>query len=692
MNKKNWWKEQPLLISAVQTTKGDSNWTLEDYVVKNGFNTEQLLHLFGDGYITTFFPERDEQNLTEYLKKSRKHGIREIIYVNTHVLDLETSKNHPSWCQITKDGTPKVMYQIYSGVCVNPKGDFHKDFLKKLESLCKLDIDGIFMDGPVMFSTGCYCDTCRAAFEKRYGHSVYEATKLELQEMAVDTCTQHLKEVYELVKSINPNIMVYINNSALRSDITGSNTRKVYDYVDMVGAEGGFHGGWMGTTGLWHLSARVKHLEGIVGDTLKGEKPIITFFSANHAGISDYPHTPAEVELAYAQSYANGSNIWFGPHFPAKEFSKTSAASKLKEMNDFINANKDIFAPSKTCARVAVMWSQETSNNYASSIGDSDFVAAEKSGFEDRGDHYEAIFSVADMLYRNHIQFDIIDEESVLDGSINNYQSVIMPTVACLEDSVAEKIAEYVENGGNILGNFDIACYHADGSFAGESKLAKVFGFVGKPQVFKGMNMSSTYYFQEKNHQLIENISVPKFPGPILNVKWDVAQDVEVIMKASVPKKSQYEAIPLDKNYPALFKHKYGKGTAYYISGTYAEYVANVRNVKDYEKIIKSYCDITSKPVVVSDAAGLYEVVLRRQQDRFILHIINLTGAMERPIERVVPLHNVEFSLNLDGFGIDKEYTLRSLRGAALQNININCNEISFSLDKIKEYEIIVIE
>lgn len=65
---------------------------------------------------------------------------------------------------------------------------------------------------------------------------------------------------------------------------------------------------------------------------------------------------------------------------------------------------------------------------------------------------------------------------------------------------------------------------------------------------------------------------------------------------------------------------------------------------------------------------------------------------MERPIERVVPLYNVEFYLNLDGFGIDKEYTLRSLRGATPENIKINRNEISFSLDKIKEYEIIVIE
>ncbi len=692
MNKKHWWQDQPLIISAVQTTSGDSDWTLDNYVSKWGFNTEQMLHLFGKGYITSYYDQRDKKPLIKYLEKSREYGIREIIYTNTHVLDKEKFQEHPEWVQITKDGTPKVMYQIYTGVCVNPEGAFHKQYLENLQSLCELDIDGIFMDGPVMFSSGCYCDTCRATFEKKYGHSIYEATRLELQEMAIDSCTEHLKEVYECVKRINPEIMVYINNSAIRSDITGSNTRKVYDYVDMVGAEGGFHGAWMGPTGLWHLSARVKQLEGIVGNTLNGEKPIITFFSANHSGISDYPHTPAEIELGYAQSYANGSNIWLGPHFPAEEYSKTASAKKVKEMNEFILSNKDVFAPSKTCARVALMWSQDTANNYASSIGDSDFVAAQKSGFLDRGDHYEAIFSVCDMLMRNHIQFDIIDEQSVLNGAANNYQSVIMPAVACVSDEVALKITEYVENGGNILGNFDVAAYNQDGSFAGESKLAKVFGFVSKPQILKGANMSATYYFAQNNDRLTQDISVSRIPGPILNAKWDVSDDVEIIMKASSPKKSQYEPIPTDKMYPAIFKHKYGKGTAYYISGNYAEYVANVRNIKDYEKIIKNYCEATAQPVVISDSAGLYEVVLRRQQDRFILHIINLTGAMERPLERVVPLHNVEFGINLDGFGIDKEYTLRSLRGAKLQNVKIKGNEISFSLDEIKEYEIVVIE
>ena len=108
-------------------------------------------------------------------------------------------------------------YSVYNLVCVNPHGVWHKNFLKELEALCKHDIDGVFLDGPVMRDNGCYCETCRADFEKRFGHSIFEATRIELQTMRIESVTQHIKEAYETVKRMNPEIALYLNNSALRA-------------------------------------------------------------------------------------------------------------------------------------------------------------------------------------------------------------------------------------------------------------------------------------------------------------------------------------------------------------------------------------------------------------------------------------------------------------------------------------------
>ena len=692
-NKKHWWQQQPLTISATQCTHDDSFWLMENYVSKYGFNTEQLLHLWGDkdSWICAFDNERDRENLIKYLDMAHKNGIREIVYFNTHALNHDVVKEHPDWQQIKKDGSTFNLYDLYGATCVNTKGGFHKNFLKEMKKLAEMGVDGIFLDGPVMHD--CYCPVCRADFNERFGHDMEQATRYELQEMRLMICTEHMKEGYELVKSVNPEVAFYCNASALRADLGGSNTRRLYDYIDMVGAEGGFHTNEMGAMGLWHISSRMKHLEGIVCDTLKGDKPIIDFVNGNHSGIAHYIHTPGETILSYAQSYANGANVWYGFHFPAREAYKTESVLTAKKMNEFIADNRDAFAASKTCARVALVWSQNTANNYASSVGNSDFIAAKRSPYNDRGDHFVAISSIFDMLVRNHIQFDIIDEENILNGDVYKYSSVIFPGVACMNDKTAEIIADYVEKGGNILGNLDIAMYNDDGSYNGQSKLAKVFGFISAPEILKSHSIASSFYFKQKEDALVDGFNTPYIPAPVLQAKWDFADDVEVLMKSSRLKTGCYENIPMDGMFPSVTKHKYGKGCAYYINGTYGETVERNRNIIEYSRMVSNFCNSTSEPTVQTVAPGLYEVVLRRQENRFILHVVNLTGNMSRPIEQVVPLYNVPFKLNLDGFGIDvKDWALKSLRGAKVNDLKVNGNEVEFKLDSVNEWEIIVIE
>ncbi|MBE6552580.1 MAG: hypothetical protein E7665_10705 [Ruminococcaceae bacterium] len=691
--KKRWWQEQPLTISAVQCNLGDDDeWVLDEYVSKYGFSTEQNLHLVAKGHMGYYNEAEHGKKLDSYLKKSRKHGIREIIYNNTHCVGEALSKEHPDWLQLTKEGKTMPAYGIYNIVCANVNGAFHKNFIKELEMLCTHDIDGVFLDGPLMHERGCYCEVCKADFEKRFGHSIYEATRLELQTMRIESATGHIREAYETIKRINPDIALYINNSALRADVTGSNTRKIYDYVDILGAEGGFHKAQIDPVGLWHVSSHAKHLEGISGDRLKGEKPLVCFFAGNESGIAYYLHSPAETVLSYAQSYANGSNIWYGVHFSPSEFKDKEAVLKAKEMNDFILSNKDAFSASKTCARVALMWSQNTANNYASSIGDSDFVAARKAGYPERGDHRGALLAFFNVLERSHIQFDIIDEVSITDGRIFDYDSVILPEVACLGDEQARIIKEYVKGGGNILGNFDVAMYNEDGSFAGGSKLADVFGFTSNDPARVRSDIGTSFMFKQHDHELLEGLTMDRIPAPLLNAKMSFSDDVEILMRNTDPIPSTYASIPTENRYPSVTCHKYGKGKAYYISGNIGE-TTLARNIRDHARIMRNFCEITARPVVVSDASGLYEVVLRRQEERYILHVINLTGAMARPIESIVPLYNVPFELYLEGFGVEKEkFSLRSLRGAKAENIAGDGSKLSFTLDKIGDYEVVVIE
>ena len=693
-NKKHWWQEVPLTISAVQANWGnDPEWVLDEYVAKQGFNTEQLLHLTAEGILGNYNEKRDAKRLDRYLQKSRAHGIREIVYFNTHIVDGDTAKEHPEWCERTSDGKAMIQYGTYNLVCVNPEGSWHKQFLKDIEALCKHDIDGIFLDGPAMRETGCYCDACRATFEKRFGHSIYEATRRELYELRIGSVTQHIKEAYELVKSINPEIALYFNNHPIGGSVVGVHARKLYDYVDIIGNEGGFHRAELNRAGLWKVSSNMKALAAISEDMLKGEKPLVCFFAGNMSGTPCYMHTPAETQLIYSQALANGANVWYGVHFSPSEFMNTEACLTAKEMNEFVLSNKSIFAPSKTCARVAIVWSRDTTDNYETSIDESDFVAARKADNAERGDLFTAVTFMIDVLERNHIQFDIMDEHSIQDGTINRYEAVILPELACVSEKTAECIRRYVAEGGNVLANFDVGVYDEFGEFEGKSKLGDVFGISGELKTVKLPLFGTSYTFKEKEDALLDALSFFRIPSPMLNAEWDIAPDAEVLMSTGYPYETVFGNMAKAKRFPSVIKHTYGKGCAYYISGTIGETATNVRNIPDYTNLVRQFCDITSRPVVKSDAPGLYEVVLRRQENRFILHVVNLTGAMERPVRELVPLYNVPFELNLDGFGIEKEkYSVDSVRGANLKNVRVNGNKVSFELDKLDAYEIIVIE
>lgn len=692
MKTAHWWQDQPLTISAIQRfVCGGSKKAFDEYVSKASYDTEQLLHLFSpDGHegMVYYVEEQHGKLLDDYLAHTAPSGIHQIAYTNTHCLPEEVGDAHPEFWQLDREGKPLLGYNVYHFGCVNPNGAFHRDILKNIRGLCSHKIGGIFLDGPIMNDKGCYCETCQKDFARKFGHSIYEATPFERHKMRVDSVTAHIKEIYETIKSINPEILLYINNSALRPDVTGSNTRRIYDYVDMVGAEGGFY--FPDKEPIWMTSAFMKHLECVVGDPITAGKPMVNFISANDSGVSYQLKTAGEVATTYASTLANGANVWYGFHCDVFDGKDTPGAKKAREYNEFVQANRPLFRASRSCARLALMWSDCTANHYASSVAQSDFTEERESGYAKRGDHRTAFFSFVDMLERCHVQFDIVDEVSIAQGALEKYDALILPTVACLSDDNAARIAAFVENGGNLLGNFDVGMYHEDGRFAGKSKLAEVFGLVGEPKLYD-IPFFHSVMFKAGDHPVLNTVTVPHHVVPSLDFEWQFTADVLPLMVAHPPRAGVYSDMP-EERYPAYTERKYGKGRAYYLSGSFGEtYV--VRRAIGYRELVKGFCDYNVRPVVSATDTGVYEASLRRQEDKFLLHLVNKTGAMERPIDKLTPLYNLSVKLNLADLGIaPKDPTVTAMHGGKLTDLAQNGQEISFTLDKLDEYELIVIE
>lgn len=680
MDSKKWWHE-PLRISAVQCNYNeDSHEILREHVVKRDFNTEQLLHLTAEGHMAYYVEELHGEKLNKYLKEAHRNNIREIVYINVHCITKEWRDKDPAWVIRDKNGKEIAAYEIYYLNCVN--SSWFEFFKTNLEKLCKHDIDGIFLDGPVFSPQGCYCEACREKFSKVYNKSIFEATPQELREFKVDSVTEYMRKTNEIVKGINPNILLYINNSALRADVTGSNTRKVEPYVDMLGAEGGFV--WVDKiTSLYHPGAMAKHLEA----QAKG-KPTVTFFAGDQKPFSYYMHTAAETKIIFAQSWANGSSVWYGIHAPTY-IMNTPGGRAAESMNKFHKEHEQYFRKSSSVSKIALMWSMDSANNYSSSVEVSDFTSAQYvGGFAKKGNHYNSFMGFYEMLSRSHIQFDVVDEKNITDGDLYKYDTLILPTCGCIGSEAAEAIRKFVSEGGNVISTFDTGFYSEKGQPYKSPILADVMGIDKAREIVTYCTVGTG--FQRINHvEWIEKeLSADLIPAPEFVVDVIPKKNAEVLSFYLEPMKSRYVALPENK-FPGILVNSFGKGTSIYISGTLGEFF-HTRTIVDYRILINNIIKYISKPVLETDAPASIDTVLRYQSDsnRYVLHIVNMTGEMIRPIERVIPVRNIKIVVNTDKSIRTVKWVNKSMDIKA----DINNGRVEFTIPEVGEYEVISIE
>jgi len=185
---KHWWQEPVRMLRVDYTPDFTMVKELDlEAVARNhkkewGINCEWVLGSFGwqgCGHLTSFSTPHFEQwpglngfdYLRSYTPHAHKYGIHVLSYLNMHWFTVDFAAEHPDWEQITSSGKPYgEVYPLYGEgrtFCVNT-GWREWAFLMMQEAM-KTGIDGVFLDGPVVFRDCCYCDACRDRFRKEYG-------------------------------------------------------------------------------------------------------------------------------------------------------------------------------------------------------------------------------------------------------------------------------------------------------------------------------------------------------------------------------------------------------------------------------------------------------------------------------------------------------------------------------------------
>ena len=160
-------------------------------------------------------------------------------------------------------------------------------------------------------------------------------------------------------------------------------------------------------------------------------------------------------------------------------------------------------------------------------------------------------------------------------------------------------------------------------------------------------------------------------------------------LRFTKPLAGRYDGVPDGSDEPALVPQPFGKGEGVYFSGEFGGMVSAFHTPEYLRLAANAVATLAPPPVKSENLPSSVKVVLRSQDRgrRLLLHLVNFTGDMMRPIRSVVTLSGVH--VMLDG-SVRKASTLMRPQSLALDKQMPD--RTRFVLPRLEEYQVVVIE
>lgn len=683
-----WWESEPLRIIDLTTsfTQPDSYnpAKLAARKAELGYNAEHLeimrmpggLDDLGFFFRSKVAGRENPDYLRRYAPEAHKHGLRTFIYFNVHWYTVKFAEQHPDWRMMRENGKPlDGVYDTGADFCVNTP--WREWVFQVLRDLAAYPIDGIFYDGPVYRADTCYCRYCREKYRKQYGREMPGKTKrtgkdfAQLMEFQANSLKDFLHDSRVILKSIRPDLALYMNGGVRGANwATGRFNRELIAEQDLLGSEGGFISGDLTRVPLWKPGLTARLLE-----TQAGGKPTIIFSAASHKPWTFSLLPAPELRLLYADTIANAAGVWMG--ITPFEFEEPEMAA-LTEMNRFLEKNKAYFTRTKSAAKVGVVWSEVTANFYAGAAAQ--LIDIDRTAQRSNVGNLDGEFAgITESLLRAHVPFDVIDDVTLEKEPLDRYKAIFLPNVACMSDRIAERLRKYVEDGGNLFADFETSMFDETGIRRGDFALSSVFDVSAGKGIVGPLRWD--YLEPVTTPKLTAGITRKKIPSTAYYVQTRGGEG-EVAWKFTAPLAGRYDGVPKLSDDPGLVIRRLGKGMVVYMPGDLGNSINTYHTPELMQLVANAGTQLGVSPVRVENAPGSVEVVVRRQENRLLVHLVNFTGEMTRPIRNIVPLPNVRVT-------VEAKYSkARSLWTGQVLSVRNG----SVTLPSLHEYDAIVFE
>jgi hypothetical protein len=556
-----------------------------------------------------------------------------------------------------------------------------------------------------MYPDCCYCEHCQEKFRRKYGQPIpKEDWKNDLWKRFLlfreESMAEFLRDARASLKEINPDGVIFLNGGGWQASgwRVARDIQKVGPFEDFNGAEEFFHPRLV-VHNLFASAIMAKYL-------VAGGKPAVVF---THHALGSWHYKllpPWEVKLAIAQTVACGANPWFSFFDRADEHDE-SGVRAVQEVQGFLDKNEEYYEGSSSVATVALHHSSQSATFYISEqpelyrdLGtgkEQDLIADLGTGkttidWPRRKKICEAVqessfIGYCNIMFRNHIPFDVVLDNGLTDERLSRYETLILPNSACLSDSQVQAIEKFVDAGGRLIASFESGLFNESGEPRKVPSLDKVLGIEEREGMFPAI-VGENYMRVVQNYSALRTgFLLPRGPH-CLKVKPRKQAKIPIVFLEPIP--SPYMHLTDESSYPSLILSSFGSGrSAYFPQLMGAFYATN--KIEDIERLVVSTIEGISERIPIEVKAPPTVLVDVRSQERpsprTMIHLVNCTGDMQRPVTDVMPMADIALRIRSPS-----SRSVRKLTDREETRFERQGEWLEFKLPRLSFYEVIVVE
>lgn len=529
-----------------------------------------------------------------YRDVTRELGIPLVMHYSG-VWDSRAIELHPDWAVVAADGTPSP-----NATCNLSPYTQELMIPHLIEIIDRYEVDGFWVDGECWAAEFCYCERCTGAFSRETGlddipHKPEDANWDLWHAFHRRIFDEHVRLYADAVHAKKPSCTICSNWM-----FTAGHPNEINVPVDYI--SGDFTHVW--AADRVSLEARFIEHKGLSWDLMAW-----TFTTAEHGwqGFTAKPaaHLCQEIAVVIAQGGA------------------VSLFDTPLRNGRLIPWHQDIFAEVARFARARQPWCQGTESIPQVAILHSidSFYAHNPDRLMHTGQNgKDSVAGALDMVLDNHLSADVLTEKSLIER-IAEYEVVVVPEQIHTSDALRQALEAYVSNGGRLI----LTGANVASDFAGIAGVAADGDLVGEHFCLPIMGQATTVR------------------GPYQPVRLTTAEAVANVLKNP-------DLAFGDTGIPAITRNRLGAGEAIAVHASICKHYFESHYSRTRELMGELIGSLHPSFMVALDAPTQLRLSLRKQEDRIIVHLINMgvsnpTSPHHVMVEEVPPMGPIELRI-----------------------------------------------